>query len=66
MIHAALRARADLVDISSATGLDIDDVIRQWQRWAEVQTSIVVAGHRLLDPDEVRTIRVRVSAEMDR
>jgi hypothetical protein len=65
MIHAALRAGADLVDISAATGLDTDEVIRRWLRWTEVQTGIVVAGHQLLDPDEVRTIHVRVSAEVD-
>jgi hypothetical protein len=65
MIHAALRAGADLADISAATGLDIDEVVRRWQQWSEVQTSVVVVGHRLLDPDEVRTIRVRMSAEVD-
>src|SRR5690349_11327695 len=65
MIHAALRAGADLADISAATGLDIDEVIRRWQQWAAVQTSVVVAGHWLLDPDEVRAIRVRIAAEVD-
>jgi hypothetical protein len=65
MIHAALQTGADLADISAATGLDIDEIAHQWDRWAEVQTGVVVAGHQLLDPDEVRTIRVRVSAEVD-
>jgi hypothetical protein len=66
MIRAALRADADLVGMSAATGLDIDEVVRRWQQWTKVQTGVVVAGHRLLDGDEVRTIRVRASAEMDR
>lgn len=65
MIHAALRAGADLADISAATTLDIDEAVRRWHQWAEVQTGVVVAGHRLLDPDEVRAIRVRVAAEVD-
>jgi hypothetical protein len=65
MIHAALRAGTDLADISAATGLDLDEVVRRWHQWAEVQTGVVVAGHRLLDPDEVRTIRVRITAEVD-
>ena len=65
MIHAALRAGVDLADISAATGLDNDEVVRRWHQWADVQTSIVVAGHQLLDPDEVRAIRVRIAAEVD-
>ncbi|MEV6632195.1 hypothetical protein AB0M54_15730 [Actinoplanes sp. NPDC051470] len=65
MIHAAFRAGADLADISAATALDIDEVVRRWHQWAEVQTGVVVAGHRLLDPDEVRAIRVRIAAEVD-
>lgn len=65
MIHAARRHGADLADISAATGLDIGEVVRRWHQWAEVQTSVVVTGHRLLDPDQVRTIRVRITAEVD-
>lgn len=65
MIHPALRAGADLTDVAAATGPDVDEVAKRWHKWAEVQTRVVVAGHRILDPDEVRTIRVRITAEAD-
>lgn len=63
MIHATLRSGADLADIAAATGLDITEVVRRWQRWADVQTCTDINGHPLLDPDEVRTIRRRIARE---
>ncbi|GIE95800.1 hypothetical protein [Paractinoplanes rishiriensis] len=64
IIHAALRAGADLPDIAAATGLDPSEVIGRWQRWAEVQTGTDIGGHPLLDPDEVRTIHHRIAKEV--
>jgi hypothetical protein len=64
MIHAALRAGADLADIAAATGLEPTEVVCRWQRWAEVQTCTDINGHPLLDPDEVRTLRQRIAKEV--
>jgi hypothetical protein len=64
MIHAALRTGADLADIVAATDLNITEVAYRWRRWAEVQTGTDINGHRLLDPDEVRTIRQRIATEV--
>lgn len=65
MIHAALRAGADLADIAAATGLDPVEVIDRWLRWAEVETGTDINGHPLLDPDEVRTARHRIAKEVE-
>jgi hypothetical protein len=63
MIHAALRAGADLANIAAATGLEPTEVVCRWWRWAEVQTCTDVDGHSLLDSDEVRTLRQRIAKE---
>ncbi|MFR9777710.1 hypothetical protein ACL02O_16840 [Micromonospora sp. MS34] len=60
MIHAALRAGAAVADVAAATGLGTDEVVHRWERWSDVQTRVVIDGHSLLDPDEVRTIRRRI------
>jgi hypothetical protein len=64
MIHNALRAGADLTDIAAATGLDPAEVVRRWQRWARVQTTLVIDGRPAVDPDEVRAIATRVGLEV--
>jgi hypothetical protein len=60
MIHAALRAEADLADIAEATGLEVDEVVRRWQRWTDVQARLDIRGRPAVDPTEVRTIRQRL------
>lgn len=64
MIHAALRAAANVTDIAAATRLDEDEVVRRWERSADVQTRLVVGGRPVLAPDEVRTIRQRIREEV--
>ncbi|MFV2107331.1 hypothetical protein [Micromonospora sp. LOL_015] len=60
MIHAALRAGADPVDIAEATGLEVDEVVRRWRRWADVQTRLDIDGRPAVDPVEVRAIEHRL------
>ncbi|MFY1637100.1 hypothetical protein ACN27F_28130 [Solwaraspora sp. WMMB335] len=60
MIHAALRAGADLADIAEATGLEVDEVVRRWRRWADVQTRLDIGGRPAVDPVEVRAIEHRL------
>ncbi|WP_348775287.1 hypothetical protein [Solwaraspora sp. WMMD937] len=60
MIHAALRAGADPVDIAEATGLEVDEVVRRWRRWADVQTRLDIGGRSAVDPVEVRAIEHRL------
>jgi hypothetical protein len=64
MIHAAFAAGADLANIAAATGMDIDEVVHRWQLWTAVQTRTVIAGHRLLDSDEIRTLSRRMAGEV--
>lgn len=45
-IRTALRAGADLTDITKATGFDTADVVGRWQRWADVQTRLDISGRR--------------------
>jgi hypothetical protein len=66
MIHAALRARADLTDIAEATGLDASDVVRRWRRWADVQTLLDIGGRPSVEPAEVRAIERRMGPGVDR
>ncbi|MBQ0894191.1 hypothetical protein KBX37_13975 [Micromonospora sp. U56] len=60
VIHAALRAGADLADIADATGLDVSEVVRRWQRWVSVQTRLDIGGRPAVDPVEVRAIERRL------
>ncbi|WP_435123341.1 hypothetical protein [Micromonospora tulbaghiae] len=60
MIHAALLAGADLMDVAEATGLDASDVVRRWRRWADVQTRLDIGGRLSVDPVEVRAIEQRL------
>ncbi|MFV2104271.1 hypothetical protein [Micromonospora sp. LOL_024] len=59
MIHAALRAGADLPDIVRATGRGASDVGRRWRRWADVQTRLDIGGRPSMGPVEVRAIERR-------
>jgi hypothetical protein len=59
-IHSALRAGADLTDITKATGLDASDVVRRWRRWADVQTRLDIGVRPSVDPIEVRAIERRL------
>jgi hypothetical protein len=45
-IHTALRAGADLADITAATGLDPAEVIRRWQRWTDGRLRPADLGRR--------------------
>ncbi|WP_319462652.1 hypothetical protein [Micromonospora sp. RTP1Z1] len=65
-IHRALRCGADLMDIAEATGLDPGEVVRRWERWADVQTRLDIGGRPAVDTVEVRTIRERIRAEVGR
>ncbi|MGI5523178.1 hypothetical protein ACQEUX_19920 [Micromonospora sp. CA-259024] len=65
-IHAALRSGADLTDIVAATGLGLGEVVRRWQRWADVQTLLIIGGRTAVDPEEVRTIRRQLRTGMVR
>ena len=65
MVHAALRAGADLADIAAATGLDSAEVVPRWQRWTDVQTQLLIGGRPTVDPDEVRRIRLRLGRGVD-
>jgi hypothetical protein len=59
-IHQALQRGADLADISDATGLDPGEVVRRWERSADVQSRLDIGGRPAVDPVEVRTIRERI------
>lgn len=63
-IHAAFQAGASVADVAAATRLDEAEVVRRWTRWTDVQTRLVIGGHPSADPDEVRTIRARIRAEV--
>jgi hypothetical protein len=65
-IHAALRSGATLGDIAEATGLDANEVVRRWERWADVQIRLDIGGRPAVDPAEVRAIRDRFRVEVDR
>ncbi|MEV0391783.1 hypothetical protein [Polymorphospora rubra] len=60
MIHAALRAGADLADIADATGLEIGEVVHRWRRWTDVQTRLDIGGRPALDAAKVRAIEERL------
>ncbi|MFV2103698.1 hypothetical protein [Micromonospora sp. LOL_024] len=60
VIHAALRAGADLADVADATGLDASDVVRRWWRWVDVQMRLDIGGRPSVDPAEVRAIERRL------
>jgi hypothetical protein len=64
MIHAALRACTDPADAAAATGLDPEEVVHRWLRWAQVQTSLVIGGCPPLDADQVRAIATRPGLEV--
>lgn len=59
-IHSALRAGADLTDITKATGLDAGDAVRWWRRWADIQTRLDIGECPSMDPGEVRAIEPRL------
>jgi hypothetical protein len=65
-IHAALRSGASLANIAEATGLDANEVVRRWERWADVQSCLDIGGRPAVDPAEVRAIRDRFRAAVDR
>ncbi|NJP30608.1 hypothetical protein [Micromonospora thermarum] len=66
MIHAALRAGADLTDIADATGLGASEVVRRWQRWADVQMRLDIGGRPSVDPAEVQAIERRLGPGVNR
>jgi hypothetical protein len=46
LIHAALRAGADLTDIAAATGQEPGDLIRRWRRWVDTQSRLDIGDVR--------------------
>jgi hypothetical protein len=66
LIHAALRAGADLADIAAATGQRPSDILRRWRRWADVQSRLDIGQRPALDVTEVQRIQRRLRAEVHR
>ncbi|MGK5441651.1 hypothetical protein ACSNN7_07475 [Micromonospora sp. URMC 105] len=66
LIHAVLRAGADLADVADATALGVSEVVRRWQRWADVQTRLDIGGRPSVDPAEVQAIERRLGPGADR
>ncbi|MFF5171757.1 hypothetical protein ACFY3U_03875 [Micromonospora sp. NPDC000089] len=65
MMHAAFRGGADLADIADATGLDVNEVLRCWRRWTDVQTRLNIDGRPAVDPGEVQAIEHRLGPEIN-
>ena len=47
-------------------GLDPDEVVRWWRRWADVQARLLIGGSPAVDAGEVRIIIERLGQEADR
>ncbi|HYS34216.1 MAG TPA: hypothetical protein VEO01_01075 [Pseudonocardiaceae bacterium] len=66
LIHAALRAGADLTDVAAATGLEPGDIIRRWRRWAAVQSRLDIGGRPAVNVNEVQCVQRRLATGVDR
>lgn len=66
LIHTVLRAGADLADVADATDLGVSEVVRRWQRWADVQTRLDIGGRPSVDPAEAQAIERRLGPGADR
>ncbi len=66
MIHAALQAEAAMADVGPWTGLDHGEVVRQWQRRADVQTRMDIGGRPAINVVEVCTVRGRLASGANR
>lgn len=59
-MHRAFLTGASLAEVAAAAGTTEAEAYERWERWAEAQTQLVIAGRRGVEPDEVDAIRARL------
>lgn len=59
-MHRAFLSGASLSEVAAATGTTEAEAYEHWERWADGQAQLAIAGRRGVEPDEVDIIRARL------